>query len=129
MGNFQNLTVWQKAKNLAVYIYKLTNQGKLATDYGLKDQIRRAAISIPSNIAEGDELDTDKQSIKHFYYAKGSTAELLTQSIISFEIGYIDKKTYENIEKECKIISSIAPMCQSSFRLKKTKNSIGRIEM
>jgi four helix bundle protein len=60
MGNFQNLTVWQKAKELAIYIYKLTNQGKLANDYGLKDQIRRAAISIPSNIAEGDELDTDK---------------------------------------------------------------------
>lgn len=107
MGNFQNLTVWQKAKELAIYIYKLTNQGKLANDYGLKDQIRRAAISIPSNIAEGDELDTDKQSIRHFYYAKGSTAELLTQSIISYEIGYIDKKTYEDIEKECRIISSM----------------------
>ena len=69
----------------------MTNQGKFANDYGLKDQIRRAAISIPSNIAEGDELNTDKQSIRHFYYAKGSTAELLTQSLISFEIGYIDK--------------------------------------
>ena len=73
----------------------------------LKDQIRRAAISIPSNIAEGDELDTDKQSIRHFYYAKGSTAELLTQSLISYEIGYIDKKTYEDIEKECKTISAM----------------------
>ena len=50
MGNFRNLTVWQKAKKLAVHIYKLTNQGKLANDYGLKDQIRRAAI------AEGEEL-------------------------------------------------------------------------
>jgi len=45
-------------------------------DYGLKDQIQRSAVSIPSNIAEGDDLETDKQSIKHFYIAKGSTAEL-----------------------------------------------------
>ena len=107
MGNFKKLLVWQKAKDLAVAIYKLTNQGELANDYGLKDQIRRASISIPSNIAEGDELDTDKQSIRHFYYAKGSTAELLTQSLISFEIGYIDKKTYQHIEKECQIISTM----------------------
>jgi len=62
MGNFQKLLVWQKAKDLAVAIYKLTNQDKLANDYGLKDQMRRAAISIPSNIAEGDELNTDKSS-------------------------------------------------------------------
>ncbi len=82
MGDFRKLNVWQRAKDLAVFIYKLTNQGKIAGDYGLRDQIRRAAISIPSNIAEGDELDTDKQAIRHFYYAKGSTAELLTQSLI-----------------------------------------------
>ncbi len=107
MGNFKKLLVWQKAKDLAVTIYKLTNQGKLVNDYGLKDQIRRAAISIPSNIAEGDELDTDKQSIRHFYYAKGSTAELLTQLLISYEIGYIDKQTYQHIENECRIISSM----------------------
>ena len=107
MGDFRKLNVWQKAKDLAVTIYKLTNQGSIANDYGLRDQIRRAAISVPSNIAEGDELDTDKQAIKHFFYAKGSIAELLTQSLISFEIGYIDKKTSDNIEKECKAISSM----------------------
>ena len=107
MGDFRKLIVWQRAKDLAVNIYRLTNQGRIASDYGLKDQIRRAAVSVPSNIAEGDELDTDKQAIRHFFYAKGSIAELLTQSLISFEIGYIDKKTYDNIEKECKAISSM----------------------
>lgn len=107
MGDFQKLNVWQRAKDLTVYIYRTTNQGCIANDFGLRDQIRRAAISIPSNIAEGDELDTDKQAIRHFFYAKGSIAELLTQSLISFEIGYIDEKTFENIEKECKTISSM----------------------
>ena len=60
-------------------------------DYGLRDQIRRAAVSIPSNISEGDELDTNKQAVKFFYIAKGSSAEVLTQAIIALEIGYIDK--------------------------------------
>jgi len=76
MGNFQKLRVWQLAKELAVKIYKLKQTNTFSKDYGLKDQIQRSAVSIPSNIAEGDDLETDKQSIKHFYIAKGSTAEL-----------------------------------------------------
>ena len=62
-------------------------------------------MSIPSNIAEGDELETDKQSVRHFYIAKGSSAELLTQLIIAQEIGYIDPKSYENMVNDCKTIS------------------------
>ena len=79
MGKFRDLKVWLRSKDLAVYIYKTTGSGVFAKDYGLRDQIRRAAISIPSNISEGDELDTDKQAIKFFYTAKGSSAEVLTQ--------------------------------------------------
>jgi four helix bundle protein len=83
MGNFMKLRVWQVAKELAVKIYKLTQTPKFLKDYGLRDQIQRSAVSIPSNIAEGDDLETDKQSVHHFYIAKGSTAELLTQLIIA----------------------------------------------
>ncbi len=49
MGNFQDLKVWQKAKDLAVYVYKLTKEGEIGKDFGLRDQIRRAVVSIPSN--------------------------------------------------------------------------------
>ena len=77
-------------QSLADYIYRITTTGQFEKDFGLKDQIRRAVVSIPSNIAEGDELETINQSIKHFYIAKGSSAEVLTQSIIASEIGYID---------------------------------------
>jgi len=107
MGKFQGLKVWQRAKDLAVYIYRQTEKGKFSRDYSLRDQLRRASVSIPSNIAEGDELDTDKQSVRHFYIAKGSSAEVLTQDIISFEIGYIAKDIYDYIENECKIISGM----------------------
>ena len=107
MGNFQKLKVWYKAKELAVFLYKITRQGELAKDYGLNDQIRRSAVSIPSNIAEGDELDTDRQSIKYFYIAKGSAAELLTQSIIAHETGYLADQHFNHIQKECLSISSM----------------------
>jgi four helix bundle protein len=105
MGNFQELRVWQLAKELAVKIYKLTSAPTFPKDYGFKDQIQRSALSIPSNIAEGDELETDKQSIRHFYIARGSSAELLTQLIIAEEIGYIDNEIRVTLVNECKIIS------------------------
>jgi four helix bundle protein len=105
MGNFQKLRVWQLAKELAVRIYKLTQTPVFSKDFGLRDQIQRSAVSIPSNIAEGDDLETDKQSVRHFYIAKGSTAELLTQLIIAQEIGYLDYKVSESLVNECKIIS------------------------
>jgi four helix bundle protein len=95
MGKFQELKVWQRAKDLAVYIYKISGDGKFVKDYGLRDQLRRAAVSIPSNVAEGDELGTNKQAINFFYIAKGSTAEVLTQAIIAKEIRYIDYNTYK----------------------------------
>jgi four helix bundle protein len=107
MGNFFNLIVWQKAKDLAVKIYKLTQGSKISKDFGLRDQLQRAAVSISANIAEGDELDTDKQSVKHFYIAKGSTAELMTELIIAKEIGYIKNDDLEALIRECKIISTM----------------------
>jgi len=107
MGKFQELKVWQRAKELAVYIYTVTGDGKFVKDYGLRDQLRRAAVSIPSNVAEGDELGTNKQAINFFYIAKGSTAEVLTQAIIAKEIRYIDDKTYNQINEECTAISGM----------------------
>ena len=104
---FRSLLVWQKGKDLAVYIYRITQVGPFNNDYSLRDQIRRAGVSIPSNIAEGDELDTDKQAIRHFYIAKGSSAEVLTQAIIAFEIEYINKTTFEEIERRCIEISKM----------------------
>jgi len=105
MGDFRKLHVWQKAKEIAVKIYQLVKQQTVSKDYGYKDQIQRAAISIPANIAEGDELGTDKQSIRHFFIAKGSCAELQTLIIIGSEIGYIDNDIADILINECKVIS------------------------
>ena len=105
MGNFQKLRVWQLAKSIAVKIYKLPKSSKFSKDFGLIDQIQRAAVSVSANIAEGDELGTNRQSIRHFYIAKGSVAELQTLLIISNEIDYIDKGTLDILDNECNIVS------------------------
>ena len=107
MGRFRELKVWQKAKDLAVYVYKETSRSPLVKDFGLRDQIRRAVVSISSNIAEGDELDTDKQSVRFFYVAKGSSAEVLTQAIIAHEAGFLKEDAFSHIEQECQSISSM----------------------
>ena len=107
MVKFQDLKVWKRGKDLAVAIYKLTGRGIFSKDYGLRDQIRRAAVSIPSNIAEGDELGTNKQAIRFFFTAKGSTAEVLTQAIIAHEIGYLHDRDFQHVYKECRSLSGM----------------------
>ncbi len=107
MGKFQNLRVWQTAKEIAVRIYSLTDSKNFTKDFGLKDQIQRASVSIASNIAEGDELGSDKQSVRHFFIAKGSAAELITQLIIAYEIGYIEEPIKDQLVDECDKISAM----------------------
>jgi four helix bundle protein len=107
MGDFFKLKVWQRSKDLAVFIYRITNEGPFSKDFSLRDQIRRAAVSIPSNIAEGDELKTNKQSVQYFFTAKGSVAELMTQALIAFEIGYINLDDFNYLKNECQAISSM----------------------
>jgi four helix bundle protein len=108
MSNYENLKVWHRAIDLAVSIYKLTDDNKLfQKDFGLKDQMRRSSVSISSNISEGDELGTDKQAVRQFYIAKGSTAELYTQFIISGKIGYLKDDEKEYFLNECRGISGM----------------------
>src|SRR4030042_6627463 len=101
---FQDLIVWQKARDLAVKIYKISMTGGLGRDFGLRDQIRRSAVSIASNLAEGDERETDKESVRFFFIAKGSLAELRTQIRIAYAIGYMEKHEYESIEEKCVLL-------------------------
>lgn len=98
---YRELRVWQRAKELAVTIYSLSSSGPLSRDFGLRDQIRRAAVSIPSNIAEGDERDTNKDSVRFLYIAKGSLAELRTQLEIARDIGVLDQADFTRMEVTC----------------------------
>ena len=105
--DFRKLIVWQKSKDLAVDIYKLTSTGNLAKDYSLVDQMRRASVSIPSNIAEGNDRGSQKEFIRYLHIAKGSLSELKTQLEIAKEIHYIDVEIFSDIESKCEELSKM----------------------
>jgi len=86
--NYQDLIVWQKAMDMTVEIYKLVKKLPKDEIYSLSDQMRRAAVSIPSNIAEGQERNSSKEFTRYLLIAQGSRAELETQLIICQRIGY-----------------------------------------
>ncbi len=104
MGNFKNLRVWQDATDLAVDIYAICRSGKFSVDYGLRNQIQKAAVSISSNIAEGDERGTNREVIHFFNIAKGSVAEVITQLHIAHRINYINQATLEELEDKAEKI-------------------------
>jgi four helix bundle protein len=104
-NGFQDLTVWQRARELAAHVYQVTLTASFSRDLSLRDQMRRAAVSIPSNIAEGDERETDKEAIRSFYIAKGSAAELFTQSLIARDIGYLNDMQLGCLTDRCSEIS------------------------
>lgn len=107
MGDFQKLKVWQVSKDLAVEIYQIVQRTEeLKRDFRFASQLTSSSVSISSNIAEGDELKSIKQAIKHFYIAKGSCAELMTQLIIAKEIGVIETDKADELISKSKYISA-----------------------
>ena len=101
--SFEDLEVWKQSCRLAIRIYENL---KDCRDFGLKDQMTRSAVSIPSNIAEGAERDSKKEYIRFIHIAKGSAAELRTQVYIAKEIGLLDKITANELVSELKHISA-----------------------
>ena len=105
MGRFQDLEVWKLAKDLAKIVYKLTDTAHFKNDFGFIDQIRRATISVSSNIAEGEESGSIRLSIRYLNIAKGSNAEVKSQAIVAHEIGFIDEDQKKTIVSKCENIS------------------------
>ncbi len=99
MHNFNNLKIWQLAIELAKEIYRATESYPKEEIYALISQMQRAAVSIPSNIAEGAGRETDKDFSHFLSIALGSSFELYTQIVLSKEIGYIDHTQTEKLQK------------------------------
>ncbi|ELR96783.1 four helix bundle protein [Gloeocapsa sp. PCC 73106] len=98
--SFEDLRVWQKGIELVKEIYLVTNSGELSKDYGLKDQLRRASVSITSNIAEGFERASRKEYVHFLNIAKGSAGELRSLLRVSLEISYIEQSTYSRLNSQ-----------------------------
>lgn len=107
----EDIEAWREAKAIAVTIYKLTSTGPWARDYGLRDQIRRACVSIACNIAEGFARETQTEFCRFLAIARGSAAEAKTQMYIALEIGYVDKQSfdaiYAQLDKVCRMITGL----------------------
>jgi four helix bundle protein len=102
-ASFEELEVWKLGMDLCASIYSITNQDNFAKDFGLKDQIRRCSVSIPSNISEGFERDSKNQFIYFLIIAKGSCGELKTQLMIAKNLNYIDQLTFNNLMEKVNV--------------------------
>ena len=95
--SFEEIESWQKARELTRKVYAVSNQGAFTKDFGLRDQIRRASVSIMSNIAEGFERDGNREFLQFLTVAKGSSGEVRAQLYIALDQDYIDKNTFETL--------------------------------
>ncbi|MCC6866419.1 MAG: four helix bundle protein [Ignavibacteria bacterium] len=102
---FEDLEVYKNALDISVYVYELTSQGKLSKDYGLKDQLTRAAVSISNNIAEGFEYDNKKDFIKFLRYSKGSTGEVRNMLNLLVRIEFIEEDRYSFLYEKVSSLS------------------------
>jgi len=104
MARFEELEVWKRSARLSAEIYKALAELK---DFGFRDQITRSSLSVPSNIAEGYERESNKEIANFLNYAKGSAGELRTQIYIGIDIGYIDKQSGKQWLNEAEAISKM----------------------
>ncbi len=102
--NHKDLDVWKKGVDYVVEIYEATRAFPKDEIYGLAHQIRRAAVSVPSNIAEGTARSSDKETIRFMYVALGSLAEVETQIIIAGELNYLSEEIVEQILGNTKVL-------------------------
>lgn len=114
MQNFKELRIWQKSVDLVALIYKMTKKFPDDEKFGLTNQMRRCAVSIPSNIAEGHMRTTNKVFKQFISIARGSCAELETQSLIANRLGFITQQQYQELDEK---ITEVAKML-SAFSAK-----------
>jgi four helix bundle protein len=107
IDRFEDFIAWQKARKLTTEIYKITGQGNFARDFGLKDQIRRAAVSSMSNLAEGFERGRPTEFHQFLSVAKGSYAELRTQLYVALDVGYLNLATFEALMSQATEVGKI----------------------
>lgn len=107
-SSFEEIISWQKSRELNVIIYKVTNSNDLfSKDFGLRDQIRRASVSISSNIAEGFERQTTKEFIRFLYIAKASAGEVRSQLYLALDIKYISKNEFDELKLKINEVSKL----------------------
>ncbi len=102
---FEDIEAWRDSRILVKKIYKITGEGGFSRDFGLRDQIRRAAISTMSNIAEGFERASNKEFVRFLYLAKGSAGEVRSQLYAAADLGYLDRQRRKELVDFVEMVS------------------------
>ncbi len=105
--SYRDLIAWQKAKSLALDVYRCTRRFPKDEIYGLSSQMRRAAVSVPSNIAEGKGRYSRKEFLQFLYHARGSLLELQTQLSIAHDLDYLDLAAFKSMESRTEELGRI----------------------
>lgn len=129
---FEEIVAWQKGMDLCVRIYSISDDGKFARDFGLRDQIRRSVVSIPSNISEGFERESNNQFIYFLQIAKASAGELRTQITLARRLNYIIEEDFKKLNDEVlevsKVIGGFITYLRNSKKKKlETKNQLSKL--
>ncbi len=121
---FEDIDCWQESRTMVKVIYSITNDHLFSKDFGLKDQIQRAAVSTMSNIAEGFESQSNRDFIRFLFYAKRLSGEVRSQLYIACDMSYITKSEFENIQKQAVKVSKMI----STFISYLSKNKVRSLE-
>ena len=113
---FEDLRVWQQGIELVKQIYLITREGEISRDFGLRDQLRRAAVSVPTNVAEGFERYSCKEYVNLLNIAKGSAGEVRSLLRVALEVGYLDESRYFRLYDLAHMIKSNACKSDSSYK-------------
>lgn len=101
-NSFEDLPIWKESRVIANAIYHQSSVGAFASDYGLRDQIRRAAVSIMSNVAEGFDRESNKEFVRFLSIAKASLAEVRSQLFLALDLAYIPSDDHSKLNEQLK---------------------------
>lgn len=118
---FEDIEAWQKARELTKVVYQLSGRGHFAKDFGLRDQIRRASVSIMANIAEGFERDGTGEFIQFLAIAKGSAAEVVSHAFVAFDQGFIHQSDLDWLNEKTSEVRRMMAALMTYLRKSGTK--------
>lgn len=121
VNSYRDLVVWQKSRSLATAAYRLCMTPPFERHRGLSDQIMRSAVSIPSNIAEGDERGTNKDALRFLQIARGSLAELETQLSIAQDLGIIPQPVVVQVAAQ---LDEVARLLGGTIKMRKAREEV-----
>ena len=128
VNRFEDLEVWKLSRSIVNEVYKFTGEYSFSKDFELRNQIRRSAISLMSNIAEGFESGSDRKFANYLKIAKGSSGECRSQLYIAFDQGYLKKTDFVDLKNNLLIVSRMLSKLES-YLLNRDASSVRDIEI